>query len=315
MPLSLDDDAYLFVRKQLGYCQELVVRGDYATLDTVFAKTCKYQQKQASEILPSPVRFRAERLYNALTTGRWLAMLSVMLGLLSFALTISTTGSKEDHSKLSVFNSRVAVATVALLTCFLLLIIGLRWVAGGHVPMAGGFDSMNLMSVTLGLVALSMARRHRAAPSVALLAMGFCQLVAMMSGSNPPITHLMPVINSPLLTFVMLSSLAALFLPAQRVRLERSNLLMLYPAVALLSIGIVIGAVWANISWGNYWSWDPKEVWALITLIIYLYPLYLARKENHSRFGFHLYCVLAILSVAITYFGVNLILGGIHSYG
>ena len=329
LPIGVDDDAYLFVRKQLGYCQELVVRGDYATLDTVFAKTCKYQQKQASEVQPSPVRFRAERLYNALTTGRWLAMLSVMLGLLSFALTISTTGSKKDHSKLSVFNSRVAVAAVALLTCFLLLIIGLRWVAGGHVPMAGGFDSMNLMSVTLGLVALSMARRHRAAPSVALLAMGFCQLVAMMSGSNPPITHLMPVLNSPLLTlhvtvimiayalflFVMLSSLAALFLPAQRVRLERSNLLMLYPAVALLSIGIVIGAVWANISWGNYWSWDPKEVWALITLIVYLYPLYLARKENHSRFGFHLYCVLAILSVAITYFGVNLILGGIHSYG
>jgi ABC-type transport system involved in cytochrome c biogenesis permease subunit len=217
---------------------------------------------------------------------------------------------------------------VALLTCFLLLIIVLRWVAGGHVPMAGGFDSMNLISVTLGIVALCMARHHRAAPSVALLAMGFCQLVAMMSGSNPPITHLMPVLNSPLLTlhvtvimiayalffFVMLSGMAALFLPDHRKRLERSNLLMLYPAEALLAVGIIIGAVWANISWGNYWSWDPKEVWALITLIVYLYPLYLARKENHSLFAFHLYCVLAILSVAITYFGVNLLLGGLHSY-
>ena len=328
LPIGVDDDAYLFVRKQLGYCQELVVRGDFATLDTVLAKTRQYQQKQAAEVIPSPFRIWAERLYNALTTGRWLAMLSVVLGILSFALTIWTTGRKEDDTRISAVTAKISFVLVALLTCFLLLIIGLRWVVGGHAPMAGGFDSMNLMSVTLGVVALFVARRHRAAPSVALLAMGFCQLVAMMSGSNPPITHLMPVLNSPLLTlhvtvimiayalffFVMLSSMGALFLPDQRKRLDRSNLLVLYPAVALLSVGIVVGAVWANISWGNYWSWDPKEVWALITLIVYLYPLYLSRKENHSTFGFHLYCVLAIMSVAITYFGVNLILGGIHSY-
>ena len=138
----------------------------------------------------------------------------------------------------------------------------------------------------------------------------------------------MPVLSSPLLAlhvtvimiayalflFVMLSSVAALVRPSQRERLENINLLMLYPAVALLAVGIIIGAVWANISWGNYWSWDPKEVWALITLIVYLYPLYMAQKEHHSHTLFHVYCAVAILSVAITYFGVNLILGGIHAY-
>ena len=328
LPIDVDDDAYLFVRKQLGYCQELVVRGDYTSLDTVFAKTFQYQQKQAGEVLPSPARIKAERFYNALTTGKWLAMLSVVLGILSFALTVWTMGRKDGESKLSTINTRVSIVLVALLTCFLLLIIGLRWVAGGHVPMAGGFDSMNLISVTLGIVSLCVARRHRAAPSLSLLAMGFCQLVAMMSGVNPPITHLMPVLNSPLLTlhvsvimiayalflFVMLSSVAALILPMQRERLERTNLMLLYPAEALLAVGIIIGSVWANVSWGNYWSWDPKEVWALITLIVYLYPLYLSRKEHHSQLAFHLYCVLAILSVVITYFGVNLILGGVHAY-
>ena len=325
LPIDVDDDAYLFVRKQLGYCQELVVKGDFAQLETVFAKTCQYQQKQAGGVIPSPSRIAAERLYNSLTTGRWLAMLTVALGLLFFAVTISTVGEDKDRKR---FFSRVAAILVLLLTVFLLLIIVLRWIAGGHVPMAGGFDSMNLMTVALGVVSLSVARRHPWAPSVALLAMGFCQLVAMMSGSNPPITHLMPVLSSPLLSlhvpvimiayalflFVMLSSVAALIRPSQRERLERVNLLMLYPAVALLAVGIIIGAVWANISWGNYWSWDPKEVWALITLIVYLYPLYMSRNETHSRTLFHVYCVLAILSVAITYFGVNLILGGIHAY-
>ena len=323
LPLSIDDDAYLFVRKQLGYCQELVVKGDYSTLDTVFAKTCQYQQKQAAAVIPSPLRISAERLYNALTTGRWLAMLTVVLGLLFFAITLVTVneGKKRLHA-------RIATLLVAILTIFLLFVIMLRWVAGGHVPLAGGFDSMNLMTVALGIVALCAVRRHSNAPAVALLAMGFCQLVAMMNGSNPPITHLMPVLNSPLLSlhvtvimiayalflFVMLSSVAALIQPSQRSRLERTNLMLLYPAEALLSIGIIIGAIWANVSWGNYWSWDPKEVWALITLIVYLYPLYISRKGQRSHTLFHLYCTVAFLSVAITYFGVNLVLGGVHAY-
>ena len=83
----------------------------------------------------------------------------------------------------------------------------------------------------------------------------------------------------------------------------------------LLTVGVFIGAIWANVSWGTYWSWDPKEVWALITLIIYALPLH---RQSLPRFGkpmfFHVYCIVAFLSVLITYFGVNFILGGMHSY-
>jgi ABC-type transport system involved in cytochrome c biogenesis permease subunit len=89
---------------------------------------------------------------------------------------------------------------------------------------------------------------------------------------------------------------------------------MLYPAVALLTMGIFIGAVWANISWGNYWSWDPKEVWALITFIIYALPMHPSLKIHTSPRAFYLYCVLAFFSVIVTYFGVNLFLGGVHAY-
>ena len=78
--------------------------------------------------------------------------------------------------------------------------------------------------------------------------------------------------------------------------------------------GIIIGAVWANISWGTYWSWDPKETWALITLLIYALPLIDGGHAIKSDRAFNTYCMLAFLSVAITYFGVNLLLGGMHSY-
>lgn len=318
LPLTVADDEYLFIRQWQSYCQELVLKGDYAELERVFDKTRQYQTARFDE---QPTRTRAERLYNALTTGRWLPMTCITLGLLCFAYSLV----RQRRSKhLPAWLRTATTAWVAALTAFLLAIFVLRWVAGGHAPMAGGFDSMNLMAVVIGLVALLLGRRHPMALPAGMLTMGFCLLVAMMSGSNPPITNLMPVLNSPLLTlhvavimcayallfFAMMGGLAGLATDAEGYR--RLNLLLLYPAVTLLALGIIIGAVWANISWGSYWSWDPKEVWALITLIVYALPLHsgvLARPR-----AFHLYCVLAFFSVIITYFGVNLLLGGMHAY-
>ena len=147
------------------------------------------------------------------------------------------------------------------------------------------------------------------------------------------LTHpLLPVLRSPffsihiativtayaLLLGIMVVGIIAILKPKKTARLERLKSLstaMLYPAVALLAMGIFIGAVWANVSWGNYWSWDPKEVWALITLLIYTAPLHGKLWKTFDKpLFFHIYSILAFLSVVITYFGVNLILGGVHAY-
>ena len=166
-----------------------------------------------------------------------------------------------------------------------------------------------------------------------MLSMGFCLLVAMMSGSNPPVTNLMPVLSSPLLClhvavimmsyalffFLMMIGIAGLISGKKTFNFQLSifNLAkrLLYPAVFLLALGIIIGALWANISWGNYWTWDPKEVWALITLIVYAFPLHPSLAVSREPKQFFLYCTFAFLSVIITYFGVNLLLGGLHAYG
>ena len=147
------------------------------------------------------------------------------------------------------------------------------------------------------------------------------------------LTHpLLPVLRSPffsihistivtayaLLLGILVVGIIALIKPKDKARMERLkelSIAMLYPAVALLAIGIFIGAVWANVSWGNYWSWDPKEVWALITLLIYAAPLHgKIWKSFQKPLFFHIYGILAFLSVLITYFGVNLLLGGVHAY-
>ena len=333
LPLDIPEDEYLFIRKQLSLCQEYVVKKDFKALNEVFEKTKIYQEKNAISGLPSSAQYGSERLYNRLSTGKWLAMVSITLGLVCFALYMVCMGKKKPLYKPVRI---VGMIWMIGLCAFLALLFVLRWIAGGHVPMAGGFDSMNLMALAICIITLCTVRKYEMALPAGLLTSGFVLLVQMMGGANPPVTHLMPVLSSPLLSlhvtvimiayallfFVMLNGISAVVVrltqPSNVTYLERLQTIsriMLYPAVALLAAGIFIGAVWANISWGNYWSWDPKEVWALITLLVYAMPLFHnVMTSFHKPMFFHVYSIIAFLSVIITYFGVNLILGGIHAY-
>ena len=131
------------------------------------------------------------------------------------------------------------------------------------------------------------------------------------------VVHVVPIIISyTLFALVAVLGIVGLLLPADKSeRLQRVERVILLPAVFLLTFGTFLGAVWANISWGNYWSWDPKETWALATLLIYAFALHGASSAvfRRPRF-FHVFCLLAFVAVLVTYFGVNLFLGGLHSY-
>ena len=143
-------------------------------------------------------------------------------------------------------------------------------------------------------------------------------------------SELVPVLRSPLLPVhvtsivfsymvflaILIIGVAGLMVNTDKaLKLKALSESLLMPGVFMIAFGIIVGSVWANISWGNYWSWDPKETWALITMLVYAVPL-------HSRFipflrkpkAFHIYCIFAFLSVLITYYGVNFFLGGMHSY-
>lgn len=147
-------------------------------------------------------------------------------------------------------------------------------------------------------------RKFQLAISFGYILCGLTLLVAMLGEANPPVTQLMPVLASPLLSihvvtimlsysllaFVMLNGITAIILShtqtdcgQQIIRLQVISQLILYPAVFLLATGIFIGAVWANVSWGRYWGWDPKEVWALITLLVYAAALHPASLSPFRR--------------------------------
>ena len=158
---------------------------------------------------------------------------------------------------------------------------------------------------------------------------GFFLLVSHINQMDPAIGQMMPVLNSPLLSIhvsvIMMSyallsltficGLMGICLRSHREELLVLSRLFLYPALAALGFGIFIGAIWANISWGEYWGWDPKEVWALITFMVYAAAAHTASIPALRRpMTYHVFMTLAFLTILMTYFGVNYVLGGMHSY-
>ena len=201
-------------------------------------------------------------------------------------------------------------------------------------------DGCIVISLTQNCSLRHFVHRHRQSPRritplgmlmtvFGFLLSGFSLLVSHLGMMDPAIGPLMPVLNSPLLSIhvsVMMVSYAllavtflcgvtGLLLPRMAERLQVLSQVFLYPAVATLAIGIFLGAVWANVSWGCYWSWDPKETWALITLLLYSAALHTRSLPSLQRpRRYHVYMVVCFLSIVMTYFGVNYFLTGMHSY-
>lgn len=160
-------------------------------------------------------------------------------------------------------------------------------------------------------------------------------LAIIMTRVVTPKPPLQPVLQTPLLgihvsvimlaytlfAVMMINGILGLCMPSKRETLMNLSQVFLYPALFCLTAGIFIGAVWANMSWGRYWGWDPKETWALITMLVYAlllhYP-WLKNKlqiTNHkSQIIYHIFCVIDFALVLFTYFGVSYLLGGLHSY-
>lgn len=325
LPLQLPDDEYLFIRRSLSYSQELVLMQDFASLDTLLEKTLSYQKNRGGHTVPSDARLKAERLYNRVSPSKIASVCCIMAGLCLFLLLLVRKPSSS-----TVF-SKISLVLMALEALYLLLLFVLRWCVSRHVPLSNGYETMYFLALSLSVLTLLLHRRMPVVLAVGPLLTGVTMMVAMMGSASPMVTQLMPVLHSPLLCIhvatIMLSyallalmailAIAALFFmdATGQERMACTCQIVVYPALFLLTAGIFIGAVWANQSWGTYWSWDPKEVWALVTMMVYSALLHGRSLTFMQRpRPILVYCIVAFLSVLITYFGVNFFLGGMHSY-
>lgn len=266
----------------------------------------------------SDVAVQAELIYNRIPFSKILFMFNLTLGFLSFGWLLAR-GKWGNVWRIAL--------TISLL--FHAVGYALRWYIGGRIPLSNGYETMQFLALCVLMVAWILRRRFPFVVSFGFLLSGFTLLVAYLGQMNPQITPLVPVLVSPwlsthvscimiayaLLAFIWLNALLGICVGRESERLMLFSRLLLYPAVFFLSAGIFIGAVWANVSWGRYWAWDPKEVWALVTLMAYALPLHAESLScfRRSKF-FHCYMLFAFLTVLMTYFGVNYFLGGMHSY-
>ena len=333
LPKSVPYEQWLFICNSMSMVAERVVMRDYAEVKTLLEKIRKYQIREVEEELSGEWLFKAEKLYNAANYNRLIAMLCLTAGIVCFLIMMLWNKDLNRWLKYTIASFRALAWSVLI---YLTFHIVLRGIISGHIPLSNGFETMQFMAWCSIVMTLLLERGFSLSLPFGLLLCGFTMLVAMMGEATPKITQLMPVLQSPLLSihvvvimisytllgFTMLNGVAAVVLryvrcadDAEIEHLYAVSRLMLYPAVFLLTAGIFIGAVWANVSWGRYWGWDPKEVWALITMLVYASALHCTSLSWFRRpMFFHIFCIVAFLSVLITYFGVNFFLGGMHSY-
>lgn len=290
-------------------------RGRYRDANRRLIRIREIQRTEGGS-LPSDSAVGAERLYNR----TYLPLLAAIAAFCSAILTLA--GGRPRR-----YGAGIALTVCAYLT----YIIALRWIFSGHVPLATSYETMVALAwiAAAGAAALSLNPRLSALSAPAMAVCGGALIVAMIGTKNPAVGSMMPILASKLLSLhVMLiisayAMLATVTLTALallvRPRSERTLLmcrLLLYPALFLLIAGIFVGAIWAERSWGRYWGWDPKETWALITMLVYTPAIHpgICRFANRPR-PLAIYLIACFACVLMTYFGVNILLGGLHSYG
>lgn len=326
--LKLDEKELVFIKKSMDYLAESIITGDKARAEEIAKKIYSYQHVRGKAVVPTKFRIYTETFYNKTNAQRLPVMLYLTLSLLlAIVSTLSLDNGKQKKTRL------VSSVLTWVMLIHTTLLLALRWFVSGHLPMSNGYETMQFMAWATLIVTLVMQKRFLPVKQFGPLLSSFALLVAMITDGNPQITQLMPVLQSPLLSvhvMVIMFSYALFGLTAliglqgliahHRKQEEKEQQLaalsqfLLYPAVALIAIGIFIGAIWANVSWGRYWSWDSKETWALITMLIYSAPLHADIKWLRKAQHMHIYMLLAFLSVLMTYFGVNYFLSGMHSY-
>lgn len=325
LPQAVEQQHALYIKNVFSLLNGDVKAGNTSRVNEFFVKMKKYQEVSSGNSLPTATQYKAERINNAFPFATILFMANLTLGFIALFYTIYRMTKKREIKVLNI------ALPILLGVSFLALTFGLalRWIISGNIPMSNGYESMLTVAWFVMLISILMQFRIRIVMVFGFLISGFFLLVSHINQMDPAIGQMMPVLNSPLLSIhvsiIMMSyallsltficGIMGICLRSQGEELQALSRIFLYPALTTMGFGIFIGAIWANVSWGNYWSWDSKETWALITFMIYAVVVHTQSLPVFRKpLVYHIYITLAFMSIAMTYFGVNYFLTGMHSY-
>lgn len=339
---GFEEEDGIFVRNISGIflraLQKGIASGDWNEADETLEYISLYQQKAGEEVYPDQSAIDAELFYTQINLGNRLFGLFWILGVLLLGVTIAMLFNKKKWL-LSIWTFGSVLSWLGWLAFTFHL--GLRWYIAKHPPWSDGFEMLVFVAWGVLFFGLIFSTKSRFTIPLALLFSGTLLFVSFLDWLNPEITNLMPVLNSYWLKIhvaVIVSGYAPLALSAilglmslillifkpknpetnwwnAQKELIAVNELSITIGLFLLAVGTFLGGVWANESWGRYWAWDPKETWALISVLVYAVILHLRLVPGtRSAIIYMLASLWGFSSIIMTSFGVNYYLSGLHSY-
>lgn len=340
---ALSEQDSMFISGVLAlYLEEVqgaLKSNDWTKADEALGMIATYQQKKNTTLDISQEQIEAEITYNNLDIFRQCKKGYLILGGLLLVLSFIALFKKEKWINYTI---RILQACVLIVFLFHIYGMGMRWYIAGYAPWSNSYETMVYVAWATVFAGFLFIWRSTITFSLAALFGGIILFVSGLSWMDPQINPLVPVLKSPWLMFhvavivaaygffgiscligltnLTMMSIAkaknAVMLSARIRELSIVNEMSLLIGLALMTTGTFLGAIWANESWGRYWGWDPKETWALITMVVYAITVHLrlvARWNN--PWLLNLMSVISFASVLMTFFGVNYFLSGMHSYG
>ena len=332
----------VFVRQILPiYLQTLSdsnVSMDYSKTDEILEGIINFQKKYGGEVYPADHKIDLEIAYNKYDIFKTIYSYYMYIGTLMFFFVIF-----QIFRNNKAINFLIKASIVIIIGLFLMHTGGLiaRWIVSGNAPWSNAYESMIYVGWATMLFGLLFGRKSSMTIAATAFLTAFILMVAHWNWMDPEIANLQPVLNSywlmihvsiivasygPFALGMILGLISLILMIITNSKNKKKvglmikeitiiNEMALTIGLILLVIGNFLGGQWANESWGRYWGWDPKETWALISIMIYAFVLHLRLVPGlRGRFVFNLFSIAAFASILMTYFGVNFYLSGLHSY-
>ncbi len=318
--------------------QEARKTGDYSKPDQYVESIRSFQKKFGSEVLPADKKIKAEIALNKYDIFRTLYRYYMLIGLFLMVFVIFRI-FKDSKVIRGLINSTIALVILLFIAHTAGLII--RWYVSGHAPWSDAYESMIYVAWMTLAIGLAFGRRSNLTIAATTFVAAIILFFAHQNWTDPAIANLQPVLDSywvlihvsiivgsygPFFVGAILGILSLVLMilttKSNKKRMDLNikeitiiNEMALTIGLVMLTIGNFLGGMWANESWGRYWGWDPKETWALVSIMIYAFVIHMRLVPGlRGRWWFNLASVIAIYSVLMTYFGVNFYLKGLHSY-
>ncbi|MBQ4821313.1 cytochrome c biogenesis protein CcsA [Aquimarina sp. MMG016] len=319
--------------------QEARKSGDYSKPDTYVKSIKDFQKKFGSEVLPTDKKVKAEILLNKYDIFKTLYRYYLFIGLYLIIVIILEILIGVSKPLRVLINSGIGIAIFLFIIHTSGLII--RWYVSGHAPWSDAYESMIYVAWATVALGLAFGRKSNLTIAATIFVASIILFFAHQNWTDPAIANLQPVLDSywvlihvsiivgsygPFFVGAILGILALLLMilttQSNKKRMDLTikeltiiNEMALTIGLVMLTIGNFLGGMWANESWGRYWGWDPKETWALVSIMVYAFVIHMRLVPGlRGRWFFNLMSVVAVASIIMTYFGVNFYLKGLHSY-